>query len=383
MFKKLIPLIFLFISMASLSQIQNIIEKYELPSDVIETSGLLFLNGKLITHNDSGDGANIYEIDTISGNMTRTIVISNATNIDWEDIAQDNTYIYIGDIGNNNGTRTDLIIYRILKSDIATNSNVTSESITFSYEDQVDFTSQPNNNNFDAEAIAIYNDKIVIFTKNWIDNTVNAYTIGKSIGNHTAIKVSIYNSEGLVTGATYNKLDDSFMLSGYTSLLQPFLIFIKNNQPLNDDFFSGTIERTDITSNIGQGSQIEGITTIDQGKYFLSREKFTTVINATPVDLPQKLYRFDNGSFVLSTSHFSLKSLLLYPNPTTVYLQLKHIKSQEIKELQILDVSGKLLMKLTEINNDQISIENLNSGVYFLRVLLTNNRQMSQKFIKN
>ncbi|MBL4904500.1 MAG: T9SS type A sorting domain-containing protein [Flavobacteriaceae bacterium] len=383
MVKNITSLIFLFISMMTFSQIQNIIEKYELPSNVIETSGLLFLNGKLITHNDSGDGPNIYEIDTISGNITRTIVISNALNIDWEDIAQDNTYIYIGDIGNNNSTRTDLTIYRILKSDIESNSNVTSESITFSYEDQIDFTSLPNNNNFDAEAIAIYNDKIVIFTKNWIDNTVNAYTIEKTIGNHTAIKVSTYNSEGLITGATYNEIDDSFMLSGYTSLLQPFLIFIKNNQPLNDDFFSGTIERTDITSNIGQGSQIEGITTIDQGKYFLSRERFTTVINATPVDLPQKLYRFDNGSFVLSTSHFPLKSLLLYPNPTTAYLQLKHIKSQEIKELQILDVSGKLLMKLTEINKGQISIDNLNSGVYLLKVLFKNNQKMSQKFIKN
>ena len=106
MLKKITTSLFLFISMTAFCQIQNIIEKHELPAEVIETSGLLFLNGKLITHNDSGDDSNLYEIDTITGNITRTVSVSNATNIDWEDIAQDDTYIYIGDFGNNNGTRT-------------------------------------------------------------------------------------------------------------------------------------------------------------------------------------------------------------------------------------------------------------------------------------
>jgi hypothetical protein len=33
--------------------------------------------------------------------VLRTVAITNATNVDWEDIAQDASYIYIGDIGNN------------------------------------------------------------------------------------------------------------------------------------------------------------------------------------------------------------------------------------------------------------------------------------------
>lgn len=164
------------------AQIENITEKYNLPDAVSETSGLLFFNGKLITHNDSGDAANLYELDTITGNVARTINITNATNVDWEDITQDNTYIYIGDFGNNsNGNRQDLKIYRVLKSDYLNNTSITSETITFSYEDQTDFTSQPNNTNFDAEAISIYKNQLVIFTKNWKDNTVNAYTIPKTI----------------------------------------------------------------------------------------------------------------------------------------------------------------------------------------------------------
>jgi hypothetical protein len=363
-------------------QIQNVVEKFDLPSQVLETSGLLFLNGKLITHNDSGDNANLYEIDTITGNITRTISVTNATNIDWEDITQDDTYIYIGDIGNNNGTRTDLKIYRILKSDFSSNTSITFESITFSYEDQTDFTSKPLNTNFDAEAISSYKDKLVIFTKNWVDNTVNAYTIPKTIGTHSAKKVSSYNSNGLITGSAYNALDDSFLLSGYTATLQPFLMYIKNNQPANDDFFSGTIERTDITSSIGQGSQIEGITTIDNKKYFLSREQVSTVVNSTSIVLLQKLYRFDNGSFVLSTDTFSFESIQLFPNPTENTIQFKNMDAQNFKHIEVFDVTGKVLLLETNITKNQISIAKLTTGIYFIRVFLKNKQVVTKKFIK-
>ena len=110
-----------------------------------ETSGLLYYNNKIITHNDSGNDANLYEIDPENGEITRVVTVANATNIDWEDLGQDDTYIYIADIGNNNGNREDLKIYKILKSDFISSTNVTSQEITFSYEDQTDFSSQPNN----------------------------------------------------------------------------------------------------------------------------------------------------------------------------------------------------------------------------------------------
>jgi putative lipase involved disintegration of autophagic bodies len=95
------------------SQIKNFKEKFELPSEIKETSGLLLIDGKIITHNDRGDAANLYEIDSLSGNLLRTIRITNATNEDWEDLAEDENHIYIGDFGNNDGNRTNLRIYKI------------------------------------------------------------------------------------------------------------------------------------------------------------------------------------------------------------------------------------------------------------------------------
>jgi len=151
------------------SQITSFREKFELLEVVKETSGLLFIDGKIITHNDSGDDANLYELDSLSGNLQRTINITNATNIDWEDITEDENHLYIGDFGNNNGNRTNLKIYKILKSDFKNNNAVTTEIISFSYEDQTDFTSRPNATNFDAEAIVFHENSLLIFTKNWID----------------------------------------------------------------------------------------------------------------------------------------------------------------------------------------------------------------------
>ncbi|MFQ3306512.1 MAG: hypothetical protein ACI9K4_001584, partial [Polaribacter sp.] len=51
----LILLLLAFKTAYSQNQIGSFKEKFELPEKVKETSGLLFLDGKIITHNDSGD----------------------------------------------------------------------------------------------------------------------------------------------------------------------------------------------------------------------------------------------------------------------------------------------------------------------------------------
>ena len=141
-----------------------------LPNPVIETSGLIFLNDKLITHNDSGNEPALFELDTVSGEITRKVIIRNATNVDWEDICYDDTYIYIGDIGNNSGSRTDLKIYRVSITNYldAANDTVSADTIQFNYSDQSDFTPGSNQTNFDAEALISLGDSLYIFTKNTI-----------------------------------------------------------------------------------------------------------------------------------------------------------------------------------------------------------------------
>src|SRR3954451_24152951 len=68
---------------------------------VHESSGLIWWDNQLWTHTDSGGKPDLYAVDKSTGKVLKIVTITNATNVDWEDIAQDDDYIYIGDFGNN------------------------------------------------------------------------------------------------------------------------------------------------------------------------------------------------------------------------------------------------------------------------------------------
>ncbi|MEZ5196754.1 MAG: hypothetical protein R2764_10220 [Bacteroidales bacterium] len=119
-----------------------------------ETSGLANLNGELWTHNDSGDESVIYQLDPANGNILRIVEIMNTANEDWEDITYDENYLYIGDIGNNDGDRTDLRIYKVSRAAIAASDQVYAEIIQYSYSDQTSWEPNHNNHNFDCEALS-------------------------------------------------------------------------------------------------------------------------------------------------------------------------------------------------------------------------------------
>ncbi len=365
--KSYLFVIVLFVSIYSYAQIDNLTEKFELSEALEETSGLIFYNNKLITHNDSGNNANLYELDTVTGTVARTIVISNATNRDWEDIDQDDDYIYIGDFGNNTGDRTDLKIYRIEKSSYQNNTTVTAEVIHFTYEDQTDF-SVNNQTNFNAEAMVIYNNNILVFTKNQGDLKTNAYIFPKTIGNHTAVKIGTYNVLGLITGATFNALDNSFFLTGYSTLMQPFLVYLSDFE--GNSIFDGSIIKTSITMQMGQGSQLEGITNLGNERYFLSREKFQS---NTP-----KVYAF-SSIYILNLEDYSQKEVTIYPNPFVNYLKID--SANTIHKMELLDVNGRKL-KVNITSNNKIEWIDIPSGIYFLKIYLNNKKVIQKKIVK-
>lgn len=88
----------------------------DLPPSINESSGLIVMDGKLITHNDSGNMAMLYELDT-TGTITNYIKYNYLTNRDWEAIAQSDKAIHIADIGNNQGDRKDLKYTILIKEE--------------------------------------------------------------------------------------------------------------------------------------------------------------------------------------------------------------------------------------------------------------------------
>ena len=98
----------------------------DLPDLLQETSGLLWIDGQLYSHSDEGP-ARLFRIDPGSGAIEQTITFIGADNVDWEDLAEDEEYVYVGDFGNNSGNRTDLTIYRIEKADLVNNATFVEE----------------------------------------------------------------------------------------------------------------------------------------------------------------------------------------------------------------------------------------------------------------
>ncbi|QCW99735.1 T9SS C-terminal target domain-containing protein [Aggregatimonas sangjinii] len=260
----------------------EVVQLGELPEEVYETSGLIVYNENLITHNDSGNAAELYEIDTLSLSVTRTVLISNAENVDWEDIDQDEDYIYIADFGNTLGTRQNLKIYRVAKTAYDASDAVTAEEIGFVYEDQTDFTDN-GFSDWDAEALFVLDEQLIILTKQWQSNNTVAYSLAKTPGNHIAQRLDEYAINGLVTGATYNTQSQVLYIIGYNSLLRAFINRVEN--PTTTTIFSGSKGR--LNTDIGF-AQIEGITYTGANSYFISSERFSDAERG--ITLPSLLF---------------------------------------------------------------------------------------------
>ena len=369
----------LFLSLSCFSQV-TVSEKYVLENDVRETSGLLVFNNKIITHNDSGDDPKLYELNAETGVIERVITISNASHIDWEDITMDDEYIYVGDIGNNNGNRTDLKIYKIDKNDFTSSNSVSAEIINFSYEDQTDFTSLPNTNNFDAEALTLFDDSLIIFTKNWQDFQTNVYQIPKNQGTHFATKISRGNVQGLITGATISNENPSLIfLSGYDASLVPFLIVIPENRAPGTDIFNNGFTKVSLKNELEEGSQVEGIFSYALNKLYISREKFEGSLNGNSIERDPKLYeiteQFSSLLNTISTKNFNVK----INNPVRDEIRIQ--SNLNIKKVLLFSILGKQV--LMELNSNKLVIDHLNKGLYILSVHFENDHRITRKIIIN
>ncbi len=118
--------------------------------EIVESSGLSAskcTEDIFWTHNDSGDDAFIFAINS-KGKKVATYKVKNAVNTDWEDIAEvrdknGECFLYIGNFGNNARSRTEHTIYKVKepndfsKDSDKKNPQITeeSEAIKFTYPD--------------------------------------------------------------------------------------------------------------------------------------------------------------------------------------------------------------------------------------------------------
>lgn len=348
-----------------------------LDQTVKETSGLIFFDGKLVTHNDSGDSPNLYEIDTISGAVTRTVSISNATNVDWEDITQDNDYIYIGDFGNNNGNRGDLIIYKIAKADFNSQTSVTADSILIQYADQIDFTAQPNANNYDCEAMICFEDSLMLFSKNWENEKTYLYTLPKDPGFYNLVKRDSFDTQGTITGATYNPNTNVILLIGYkTTTLSKYMWELAQFQGY--DVLQGNNTKCNI--NLTGSIQVEAITMKSDFDYFISSEELT--YSGITLDTYLSSYSY-GGVSIDEKKKFTFE---IFPNPVDNYINFifRNITNTIKHKVKIANSLGEVIYEsdIFDVTNPRVDTSNYPIGVYFISIT-NKDIAVTKSFIKN
>jgi hypothetical protein len=260
-----------------------------------ESSGLVYTDGALWTHNDSGNPPAIYKINETTGAIIQTVNITNATNTDWEDITADANYFYIGDFGNNgNGIRTDLRVYKINKADItsAATVNVVAEIINFSYSDQVIGASPGSNNTaFDCEAFFVKNNTLHLFTKDWVTNYTKHYQLSTAPGTYSITSNEPFlNVHGLITSADISS-DNQIALVGYDDGGVGIFMYLLYDYT-GTNYFSGNVRKLDLGNAVDFGNsanskgQVEAVSFTSNGNGYISNERITSF------SVPARFYSF-------------------------------------------------------------------------------------------
>lgn len=339
------------VSFSSLLQAQSAtpVIKAQLPNELNEISGMIHVNGKLFGIEDSQNTSNIFEFDSTSGVITKTITLG-VTNLDWESLTFDGSNIYVGETGNNiQGSKTNFKFYKFpiqLINDIsgATGSIPSGdiEVINFSYPEQTEASRQ-----FDCEAVLYHDGNLHLFTKNWVGNHTVHYTVPSTAGTYNAQKLDSLDTEGiLITDATkmndrivallgYKDPDDGlttidcavWLISGFTDIT---------------NLFAGATETQNI--NIGLAvnifnpsqsrGQLESITAVNQTRVIIANE------NTGSDAVMQRIYGLDLSPFIAQellpfgienfTSRLTDNQVLLtweYNDPGAAYFEVEAANS--------------------------------------------------------
>jgi hypothetical protein len=215
----------------------EVLEQWPLPDALAESSGLYCdQQGKTFSINDSGNPSVIYQIDTkgiISAKYPLKI-----KNRDWEALTGDEHYFYVGDIGNNNGQRKDLSIYKISKKDLGQGEIF---SLNVSYVGNQPGLNATLNHDFDAEALLAVNDHLVLFSKSWKTDLLKVYLLDKfQLKQHVKPYVTVSNLPGIITGAAYDPVTKQYILVGYPSKRvgfgDPFMVILSDEFTLLEHF---------------------------------------------------------------------------------------------------------------------------------------------------
>lgn len=178
-------------------------------------------------HNDSGDSARIFAIRSDGTSVLPTyskftyygdapqdgkqqwegFEVLYADNVDWEDIALDENYLYLADVGNNLNARRNLVIYAISEIDpTASTRSAVVQKWPVHYPEQQEFP--PGNWHYDSESLFSSDGQLYLITKHRRAGSMGTFEAGANLyrldTRHTdqSNALTLVDSTTLVTAAT-------------------------------------------------------------------------------------------------------------------------------------------------------------------------------------
>ena len=280
---KILNLVFFILPFFTACRTISVHKVTRLPNILHESSGLVVESAnRFWSHNDSGGEPILYQFDS-KGVLLKMVKIINARNVDWEDMQLDSKgNLYIADFGNNAQNRKDLVIYKIPNfKNKAQDSVMQAEKISFQYKEQTAFPPLGAEKHFDAEAMVVLNDTILIFTKDFYSQPYSGktwiYKIPNQVGQHKAQLVTVFETDkkgkykGAITGAALSPNQHQIVLMSYQKL------WIFNALQSSEKIFTDKINPVFIFG-VSQFAQREAISFLDGCTIYTTSERLKNAI---------------------------------------------------------------------------------------------------------
>jgi hypothetical protein len=135
------------------------------------------------------------------------------------------------------------------------------------------------------------------------------------------------------------------------------------------------------------------ISSINKNSYTVIDSVYNINFNNRPVAYDEDIYfthqdpEVGNELFVIDYEVSSLNELAkkelisVFPNPVIDYLQINHKSDSKLNTIQIIDQDGRIIK--TEATQSILNVSQLNSGLYFLKVIYEDGEIWVSRFVKN
>ncbi len=243
------------------------------PSRLSEVSGIdMAQDSSLWVLEDNGNADKLYQI-TREAQVVSVFKVDNAKNRDWEDltISKEGTF-FIGDFGNNNNNRKDLVVYKIASHELE-KKQPKAEKLRFRYPEQKEFPPKSKALLFDAEGFFHWEGHLYIFTKNRSRPYNGKTLIYRLSDKKEKQKAQLLGSLILcedqghcsVTGADISEDGKTIALIGYGRIYL-----------LSDFSFPNLNEATVTTIDLAYETQIESVCFVNDSTLLIADEQSKT-----------------------------------------------------------------------------------------------------------